>query len=81
MVANSWSNNDNSQESDVADQDMTTVYVGQEEEAKVAVKEEFKTGVKLEDLFADIESDEEFPSSTGQDIKASSSPQAPSSPM
>jgi len=37
-----------------------------------------KQEVKLEDLFADVESDEEFPSSN---IKVSSSPEAPASPM
>ena len=76
LVANPGSSNENSQESD-----MTMGEVDQEKEAKVAVKEEFKPEVKLEDLFADIESDEEFPSSTGQGIKVSSSPQAPASPM
>jgi DNA primase small subunit len=40
-----------------------------------------KQEVKLEDLFADVESDEEFPSSNAQDIKMSSSPEAPASPM
>jgi DNA primase small subunit len=42
---------------------------------------EEKQEVKLEDLFADIESDEEFPSSNAQDVKMSSSPEAPASPM
>lgn len=45
------------------------------------VKLEVKPEVKLEELFADVESDEEFPSSTNKDIKASSSPEAPSSPV
>jgi DNA primase small subunit len=40
-----------------------------------------KQEVKLEDLFADVESDEEFPSSNAKDIKMSSSPEAPASPM
>jgi len=40
-----------------------------------------KQEVKLEDLFADVESDEEFPSLNAQDIKMSSSPEAPASPM
>jgi DNA primase small subunit len=40
-----------------------------------------KQEVKLEDLFADVESDEEFPSSNAQDVKMSSSPEAPASPM
>jgi hypothetical protein len=37
--------------------------------------------VKLDDLFADEDSDEEFPSSSKQDIKASSPIDAPSSPV
>ncbi len=40
-----------------------------------------KAEVKLEELFADVESDEEFPSSNDQDIKMSSSPEDPASPM
>ncbi|KAI0017108.1 prim-pol domain-containing protein [Xylariomycetidae sp. FL0641] len=40
-----------------------------------------KKEVKLEDLFADVESDEEFPSSRPKDEKASSPPIAPSSPV
>jgi DNA primase small subunit len=40
-----------------------------------------KPEVKLEDLFADVESDEEFPSSNVQDTKMLSSPEAPASPM
>lgn len=40
-----------------------------------------KKEVKLEDLFADVESDEEFPSSRPQENKLSSSPETPSSPM
>lgn len=39
-----------------------------------------KKEVKLEDLFADVESDDEFPSSRPQEIKMSSSPEGPSSP-
>jgi DNA primase small subunit len=37
--------------------------------------------VKLEDLFADMDSDEEFPSSTSQDVMISSSLEAPASPV
>ena len=41
-----------------------------------------KKDVKLEDLFADVDSDEEFPSSRPQDSQDKpSSPQAPLSPM
>lgn len=56
---------------------------GQGEKApEFAVKEEanldIKLEVKLDDLFADVESDEEFSSSN---IKTSSPPEAPSSPV
>lgn len=37
--------------------------------------------VKLEDLFEDVDSDEEFPSSRRDEVKPSSPPVAPSSPM
>lgn len=40
-----------------------------------------KQEVKLEDLFADVESDEEFPSSNAQDLMMSSSPEAPALAM
>ncbi|KAK6071565.1 eukaryotic and archaeal DNA primase small subunit [Seiridium cupressi] len=40
-----------------------------------------KKEVKLEDLFADVESDDEFPSSRPQENKLSSSPESPSSPI
>lgn len=40
-----------------------------------------KPEVKLEDLFADVESDDEFPSTNAKDKKASSSPEAPASPV
>lgn len=41
-----------------------------------------KQEVKLEDLFADDDSDDEFPSSNNQKVKVSSSPpEAPSSPV
>ncbi|KAI0903739.1 DNA primase small subunit [Ustulina deusta] len=40
-----------------------------------------KSDVKLEDLFADVESDEEFPSSRQDEVKPSSPPVAPSSPV
>jgi DNA primase small subunit len=50
-------------------------------EDPAAAKAPEKQEVKLEDLFADVESDEEFPSSNAQDMKMSSSPEAPASPM
>ncbi|KAI1182020.1 prim-pol domain-containing protein [Nemania serpens] len=40
-----------------------------------------KKDIKLEDLFADVDSDEEFPSSRPDQIKPSSPPVAPSSPI
>ncbi|KAI9745957.1 MAG: hypothetical protein M1818_000638 [Claussenomyces sp. TS43310] len=40
-----------------------------------------KQDVKLEDLFAEVESDEEFSSSNAQDAKVPSSPEAPASPF
>lgn len=76
-----------SQESDTVDQDMTMADVGVEGDKIPDIKAEIKSEVKLEDLFADMDSDEEFPSSTGngdgmsQDLKASSSPEVPSSPV
>jgi DNA primase small subunit len=72
--------NGDSQFSETMDQDMTMVDAGVEGETvpEVAAKEE-KPDVKLEDLFADFESDEEFPSSDAQDTKLSSSPEPPSS--
>ncbi|RYP49437.1 hypothetical protein DL768_004847 [Monosporascus sp. mg162] len=45
-----------------------------------AAEGEDKQGVKLEDLFADVDSDEEFPSSRVEESKLSSSPITPSSP-
>jgi DNA primase small subunit len=67
------------------DNDMTMVEAGVQGDTvveastngEVVVKHE----VKLEDLFADVESDEEFPSSNAQDVKMSSSPERPASPM
>jgi DNA primase small subunit len=73
--------NEDSQTSNVGDQDMTMEDAGVEGEDVPQIKTEVKPEVKLEDLFADIESDEEFPSSTGQNVKIESSPEAPSSPV
>jgi DNA primase small subunit len=71
------------QEDDAEDQDMTMADADDQEEQmpEAAIKTEIKTEVKLEDLFADMESDDEFPSSNGQDVKVSSSPEAPASPV
>jgi len=72
-----------SQDDDAADQDMTMANVGIEGDNVPDIKTESKSEVKLEDLFADIDSDEEFGSAKvkSQDIKPSSSPEAPSSPV
>ncbi|KAF4629008.1 hypothetical protein G7Y89_g9141 [Cudoniella acicularis] len=68
---------------DVMEQDMTMEDVGMQGEAAptAPVKTETHAEVKLEDLFADVESDEEFPSSNGQNIEISGSLEAPSSPV
>jgi DNA primase small subunit len=81
-VADETENGDTPGE-DATEQDMTMEDVGVQGEkvSENVVKEEIKPEVKLEDLFADVESDEEFPSSTALDIKTSSSPDAPSSPV
>lgn len=66
------------------DQDMTMAEVdvqGEQVTQASNSNEQVKQEVKLEDLFADIESDEEFPSSNAQDLKMSSSPEAPASPL
>ena len=82
-VADSEAQNGESQPTEALDQDMTMADVGVQgaEVPQVTVKAEIRSEVKLEDLFADIDSDDEFPSSTGQNIKVSSSPEAPSSPV
>lgn len=63
----SGSNADASQQADDADQDMTMAEVGIAETADtdaidVIIKPEIKPEVRLEDLFADMDSDGEFPS-------------------
>jgi hypothetical protein len=67
------------------DHDMAMIETGDEATAAVGYSAPAaaveKQEVKLEDLFADVESDEEFPSSNAQGIKMSSSPEAPASPM
>lgn len=76
-VENQTDENDDTQNSDV-DEDMTMadIEVQHKSEDSSAVKPE----VKLEDLFADMESDEEFPSSNNDNV-ASSSPPSSTSPM
>lgn len=69
---------DPSQDSEDRDMTMVEADADIEGDEQVAVKSE----VKLEELFADVESDEEFPSSTVHDnTKVSSSPEAPASPL
>jgi DNA primase small subunit len=83
MIADSEAQNIESQTSDAVDQDMAMADVGVQgaQVPEVTVKIEIQSEVKLEDLFADVDSDDEFPSSTGRNIKTSSSPEAPSSPV
>jgi DNA primase small subunit len=72
--------NGNTHESEPADQDITMADVALVTDA--SAKPEMAPEVKLEDLFADMDSDEEFPSSTGPNLKITSSPpEAPPSPM
>ena len=74
--------NGNSQEINVPDNDITMADVGWEGDEVPQIKDEMESEFKLEDLFADIDSDEEFPSSTNQDIKvAPSSPDEPVSSL
>jgi hypothetical protein len=75
-------NNGTSQEDDAFD-DMDMVDVGAEGDDGPEMKTEAKPEVKLEDLFADIGSDDDFPSTKidGEDIKVSSSPEDPPSPL
>lgn len=66
---------------DTPDEEMSTkdAILDQGEDTEVA---KAKQDVKLEDIFADDDSDEEFPSSNQQKVKVSSSPpEAPSSPV
>ena len=60
-----------------ADADDDVDMVGGPDSSAAAVKKE---DVKLEQLFDDVDSDEEFPSSAPVKV-APSSPQAPASPM
>jgi DNA primase small subunit len=80
LTADAVTNNGDTQLSEVMDEDLTMAEAGVEGD-EILVKVEEKPEVKLEDLFADMESDEEFPSSNIKDIKVPSSPEAPSSPV
>lgn len=71
----------NSQTINDADQDMADAVVSGDEESKT--NGQIKTEVKLEELFADMDSDDEFSSSNAktQEIKSFGSQEAPSSPV
>jgi DNA primase small subunit len=89
QTLNGNADNADSQISNAVDQDMTMEDAGVEGEdvpqiksgTNLDIKLDIKGEVKLEDLFADIESDDEFPSSIGQNVKVESSPEVPSSPV
>ncbi|TVY78329.1 DNA primase small subunit [Lachnellula suecica] len=83
FVADAEAEVENTQGDETMDHDMTMEDVGVQGDIvpEVALKVEIKSEVRLEDLFADVESDEEFPSSNALNIKTSSSPEAPSSPV
>jgi DNA primase small subunit len=66
---------------DCEDHEMITGEASMKDEIIGSPKVEPKKEVNLEDLFADIDSDEEFPSSNAQGLEASSPPEAPASPM
>jgi DNA primase small subunit len=72
---------DTDNQQDCEDHEMTMENAIIEGNMTESPKTEVKKEVKLEDLFADIDSDEEFPSSDTLDIKTSSSPEAPASPV
>ncbi|KAI1260289.1 prim-pol domain-containing protein [Xylariaceae sp. FL1019] len=59
----------------------TDVTMAESHDEPATVNGDEKQDVKLEDLFADVDSDEEFPSSRPEQIKPSSPPVAPSSPI
>jgi DNA primase small subunit len=63
------------------DDDNDVAMAESEMEAKPVAEIPIKPEVKLEDLFADFESDDEFPESSSKDIKVTSSPQEPTSPV
>lgn len=72
--------NGESQDSDAFDQDMTMAEAGVEGQDIPSPTPVVKQEIKLEDLFADYESDEEFPSSNVNALKVEGSPEAPPSP-
>jgi DNA primase small subunit len=72
---------EDSQTSNDVDQDMADAEVVGDKESKTNT--EIKPEVKLEDLFADMDSDDEFSSSNAksQEIKSSAPQEVPSSPV
>lgn len=74
---------DETEVSDVVDQDMAMEGTGLHDAGvpELAMNVEMKSEVKLEDLFADVESDEEFPSANGHNLNVSSSPETLGSPL
>jgi DNA primase small subunit len=72
-----------SQANTALDQDMSMKDVEAIEDNALNANAEIKSEVKLEDLFADMDSDDEFSSSNikSQDLKSSGSQEGPSSPV
>lgn len=83
MTEDIWRDEGISQSNNAVDQDMTMADLGAVDDIASDVKVELQPEVKLVDLFADDDSDDEFPSSNikSQDLKISSSPEAPPSPV
>lgn len=79
MAASDFQNED-SQNSAKGDMTMADVAVEEDKEPKTITKAQTASEVKLEDLFADIDSDEEFPSSA-PGVKVEGSPEESASPM
>lgn len=61
------------------DEDITMADAGVQSEAIPQAAAKIETN--LSDLFADLESDDEFPSTNAKEEKVSSSPEAPASPV
>jgi DNA primase small subunit len=81
LVPESTANGD-SQLSNDADKNMTMADIDIQGVDVLDIKLEMKPELKLEDLFADVESDDEFGSSAAMpNVKGESSPEAPASPM
>jgi DNA primase small subunit len=66
---------------EVEEDDNDIAMAESETDSKPVAENPIKPEVKLEDLFADFESDDEFPESSSKDIKVTSSPQEPASPV